>query len=144
MLSIPNVPDNISRAICADLLRSLPKLADDTAESLALRDERALYAFAHLLPENAAEADLAVHVVAAQAHARDAFRTAAGLFNDPEGAGRSRRQAALMIRTADTALRALQRMQQQRQKAEDASQPAAMERAGWRQRANGRGLAVPR
>src|SRR3954470_68232 len=115
MLRIPNVPDTISRAICSELIRGLPRPADDTPEGRALRDERALFAFAHLLPENAAEADIAVHVVLAQAHARDAFTSAAGLFNDPEGAGGSRRQAAGMIRAADTALRSLQRMQKERQ-----------------------------
>src|SRR3954466_106820 len=102
MLSIPNVPDSIARAICGDLIRALPRPADNTPEGRALRDERALYAFAHLLPENAAEADIAAHIVLAHAHARDAFLSAAGFFNDPEGAGRSRRQAAGMIRTADS------------------------------------------
>jgi hypothetical protein len=134
MLTIPNIPDQISRAICAELFRSLPAPADDTPETLTLRNERALFSLAHLLPENAAEADIAVQVVAAQAHARDAFRGAAAAFNDPETAGRCRYQAAAMIRTAATALRSLERMQKDRQKAEAAMQPAAMERAGWRQR----------
>jgi hypothetical protein len=60
MLTIPNIPDQIARAICAELFRSLPEPADDTPETLTLRNERALFALAHLLlPENAAGAGFA-------------------------------------------------------------------------------------
>jgi hypothetical protein len=35
---LPNIPESLSRAICADLIGSLPSPADDTPEQLALRD----------------------------------------------------------------------------------------------------------
>ena len=60
MPSIPNIPDTLSRAIYADLCRSLPPPPDDTPEALALHHERAMTAVAHLLPENATEAEVAV------------------------------------------------------------------------------------
>jgi hypothetical protein len=78
-------------------------------------------AVAHLLPENAAEATLAVDIVAAQLHARDAVQR----FPRPDPV------AASMMRQADSGIRTLLRMQAERQKAEDALRLAAMERAGY-------------
>ncbi len=66
MTSIPNIPAALSRHIYADLCRWLPPPPDDTAEALAIRDERAMTAVAHLLPENSAEAEVAVLIVVAQ------------------------------------------------------------------------------
>jgi hypothetical protein len=86
-------------------------------------------AVAHLLPENAAEADVAVLIVAAQFRAREAFRAAAQPGIDPDQTRRRLAQAASMMRQADAAIRNLLRMQAERQKAEDACRPAAMERA---------------
>jgi hypothetical protein len=57
---LPNVPEHLSRAICVDLIGLLPRPADDTPDQRALRDERAITALAHYIPENAAEAELAV------------------------------------------------------------------------------------
>src|SRR6185437_14278392 len=98
-------------------------------ESRALREQHAMTSVAHLIPENAAEADLAAQIVAAQFHARDALQAASG--TDPEVVRRCRAQAASMMRQADSAIRTLLRMQAERQRAEDAARPAAMQRAGY-------------
>jgi hypothetical protein len=104
-------------------------------------------AVAHLLPENVAEANVAVQIVAAQTHARDALQAASrvpgldpGSFPGPDPRAtidsdarirQCRAQAASMMRQADSAIRTLLRMQAERQKAEDALRPAAMQRAGY-------------
>jgi hypothetical protein len=56
---LPNIPEPISGAICAFLIGLLPRHAEDTQNQRALRDERAITAHAHDIPENAAEAELA-------------------------------------------------------------------------------------
>jgi hypothetical protein len=127
---LPNIPESLSRAICADLIRNLPAPADNTPEQRTLRDERAITALAHYIPENAAEAELAADIVAAEFHAKDALRAATRFVNDLPAADRCRRQHALMMRTMHGGLRALLRLQAERQKAEDANRPAAMLRAG--------------
>ena len=132
MFVIPNIPEPLSRAICADLLNQLPPPAEDTPQARAVRDERAVTAVAHLLPENAAEAEVAVLIVAAQCHARDALRCAAAHAGaDPAEVRRCRAQAASMMRQADSFLRTLLRLQAERHKAEDALRPFAMQRAGY-------------
>jgi hypothetical protein len=65
MYSIPNLPDRLTREIYAELCTSLPSPATATPEGRASRDERAMTAVAHYLPENAAEAELAAQIVAA-------------------------------------------------------------------------------
>jgi hypothetical protein len=131
MTPIPNLPEQLSRAIYADLLTLLPPPAEDTPEARATRDQRAVTALAHLLPENAAEAELAVQIVAAQFHAKDALREAARASADPAEVRRCRTQATSMMRQADSGMRTLSRMQAERVKAETALRPAAMERAGY-------------
>ena len=132
MFVIPSIPEPLSRAICADLLNHLPPPAEDTPEARAVRDQRAVTAVAHLLPENAAEAEVAVLIVAAQCHARDALRCAAAHAGaDPAEVRRCRAQAASMMRQADSGLRTLLRLQAERHKAEDALRPFAMQRAGY-------------
>jgi hypothetical protein len=139
MLSIPNISGAIAREIYAELCRSLPPPPDGTPESRALREQHAMTSVAHLLPENAAEANVAVQIVAAQFHARDALQGAScrtsgldpGTAPDPEVVRRCRAQAASMMRQADSGIRTLLRMQGERQKAETAMRPAAMERAGY-------------
>lgn len=131
MPAIPNLSDSLSREIYADLCRSLPPPPDDTPQARATRDERAMTAVAHLLPENAAEAEIAVLIVAAQFQARDALRAACQPGLDPEQVRRCRAQAATMMRRADTDIRTLMRIQAERVKAETAMRPAAMERAGY-------------
>jgi hypothetical protein len=128
---LPNIPESLSREICADLIGNLPSPADDTPERRALRDERAITALAHYIPENAAEAELAADIVAAEFHAKDALRGALRFVNDLAAAERCRRQHALMMRTVHGGLRALLRLQAERHKAEDAKRLAAMLRAGF-------------
>jgi hypothetical protein len=127
---LPNIPEPLSRAICADLIGNLPPPTDPSPEQRALRDERAITALAHYIPENAAEAELAADIVAAEFHAKDALRAATRFVNDLAAADRCRRQHALMMRTMHGGLRALLRLQAERHKAEDANRPAAMLRAG--------------
>jgi hypothetical protein len=131
MYSVPNIPDLLSRAIYADLCTLLPPPPDDTPEARSSRDERATTAVAHLLPENAAEAEVAVLVVAAQSRAREALRAASQPGLDPDQTRRCTAQAASMMRQADGSIRTLLRMQAERQRAETAMRPAAMERAGY-------------
>ena len=83
---LPNIPESLSRAICVDLIGKLPSPADDSPEQRALRDERAITALAHYIPENAAEAELAADIVAAEFHAKDALRDAV-IYPDRAAAG---------------------------------------------------------
>src|SRR5512142_1793604 len=100
MTPIPNLPDSLAREIYADPCTLLPPPAQDTPEAHASRDERAMTALAHLLPENAAEAELAMDIVAARFHAKDALRCAARavVAGDPPEVRRCRAQAASMLR----------------------------------------------
>jgi hypothetical protein len=133
MYSIPNLPDRLTREIYAELCKSLPSPATATPEARASRDARAMTAVAHYLPENAAEAELAAQIVAADFHAKDALRAVVAALAVPDApeARRSRAQAALMMRQMHAGVRTLQRMQAERVKAEAAMRPAAMERAGY-------------
>jgi hypothetical protein len=131
MSPIPNIPDSIAREIYAELCRSLPPPPDDTPERRAVREQQATITVGHLLPENAAEATLAAQVVATQFHARDALQAASAPGIDPDKLRQCRAQAASMMRQADSGIRTLLRMQAERQKAEDAARPAAMQRAGY-------------
>jgi hypothetical protein len=127
---LPNIPEALSRAICADLIGNLPPPADDTQEQRDLRDERAITALAHYIPENAAEAELAADIVAAEFRAKDALRCANRFCNDLAAVERCHRQHALMMRTMHGGLRVLLRMQDERRKLEDAKRPVALLRAG--------------
>jgi hypothetical protein len=131
MHAIPNIPEALSRAIYADLLAHLPPGSDDTPQGIELRNQRAMTVVAHLLPENGAEADVAVQIVAAQFHARDALRAAVRAAEDPAEVRRCRAQASSMMRQADSGIRTLLRLQAERTKAEKELRPAAMERAGY-------------
>jgi hypothetical protein len=56
---VPNIPEPLSRAICADLIGNRPTPTPDNPEQRTLRDEHAITTLAHYTPENAAEAELA-------------------------------------------------------------------------------------
>ena len=127
---LPNIPEPLSRAICACLIGNLPPPAEDTPEQRALRDERAITALAHYIPENAAEAELAADIVAAEFRAKDALRCANRFPNDLAAVERCHRQHALMMRTMHGGLRVLLRLQAERHKLEDAKRPVALLRAG--------------
>ncbi len=127
-------PDTLApnaREIFADLCSQLPRTADDTEEAIAARARRAMDAVFALHPQDAFEARLATRIVAMDAHAADALRAAALAAADPEEVRRCRAQAASMARQSDAALRALRRMQAERDKALASMHPAAMGRAGY-------------
>ena len=88
-----------------------------------LRDERAMTAVAHLLPENAAEAEVAVLVVAAQFRAREALRAASQPGLEPDQTRRCTAQAASMMRQADGSIRTLLRMQAETAEGRDRHAP---------------------
>jgi hypothetical protein len=131
MYTIPNLPDTLAREVYAGLCAQLPPPAIDTPEARAIRDDLAMAAVAALLPENAFEAELAVQIVSANAHAKDCFRS----IHQPGMAladqRRCRAQASTMMRDAQSGVRTLLRIQAVREKAETAMHPGAMERAGW-------------
>ncbi len=131
MYSIPNIRISSPARSTPTSCLLLPPPSDDTPEARHLRDERAMTAVAHLLPENAAEAEVAVLVVAAQFPAREALRAASQPGLEPDQTRRYTAQAASMMPQADGSSRTLLRMQAERQNAETAMRPAAMERAGY-------------
>jgi hypothetical protein len=128
---LANLPASLAREAFAELCASLPPRRDETAEARAARDELAMAAVAALHPADAFEARLAVRIVAMDAHAADALRSAGLAVNDPAELRRCRAQAASMARNSDSALRELNRMQARREKLEAEMNPAAMERAGY-------------
>jgi hypothetical protein len=65
MSPIPNIPDTIARQIYAEHCRSLPPPPDGTSETRAIREQHAMTSVAHLVPENAAGADLAAQACGA-------------------------------------------------------------------------------
>src|SRR5262245_52246151 len=121
----PDFPVAIAREVFARLCSSLPPPAVDTPEARALRDDLAYAAVEALYPADAAEAELAVQAVAANAHAMDSFRMAGQPDRSEDFVLRCRAQAQSMMRTAQSAIRALERRQAAREKALDAMHPAA-------------------
>ena len=82
MDSLPNLPAAVSRVAFATLCTSLPRLAVDTPENRAARDEAAMIAVAALHPADGFEAKLAAEIVAADAWVMDNHRLAAEFRND--------------------------------------------------------------
>ena len=131
MYSLPNLPAAVSRDAFATLCTSLPRLAVDTPENRAARDEAAMIAVAALHPADGLEAKLAAEIVAADAWVMDNHRLAAEFRNDTAVTLRCRAEARSMMREMRSHLRELRRMQAERDKALAAMHPAAMERAGY-------------
>ena len=131
MQTLPNLPASVSREVFATLCASLPPPVTDTPEARAAREETAMAAVAALLPANAYEALLAAEIVAANYNAKDCLRLAVQPGQDPDDARRIRAQANAMMRQEQSGLRALQRTQATREKAEAERNPAAMQRAGY-------------
>ncbi|HET7880406.1 MAG TPA: hypothetical protein VFL55_05930 [Acetobacteraceae bacterium] len=129
--ALPDLPPAILREAYAQLLATLPPAFPDTPEARATRDQQAMEAWAALDPGNAFEADLAVQIVGAGAHARECFRLAAAAGDDHAEGRRCRAQAGLMMRQAQSGTRLLERRQAAREKALKALEPRAMERAGY-------------
>jgi hypothetical protein len=110
--------------------RSLPPSAPaspppvtDNPEARAARDETATAAVAALHPADAFEALLAAQIIGADAHAKDCLRLAVQPGQQPEAARSFRAQASAMMRHMQSGLRALQRTQATREKAEAAMHP---------------------
>ena len=128
----PSQPSRrLSRVAFATLCASLPRLAIDTPENRADRDEAAMIAVAALHPADGFEAKLAAEVVAADAWVMDSHRLAAEFRNDTAITLRCRAEARCMMREMRCHLRELRRIQAERDKALTAMHPAAMERAGY-------------
>jgi hypothetical protein len=128
MYSLPDLPAAVSRVAFTTLCDSLPRLAVDTPENRAARDEAAMIAVAALHPADGFEA---AEVVAADAWVMDSHRLAAEFRNDTAITLRCRAEARCMMREMRSHLRELRRMQAERDKALAAMHPAAMERAGY-------------
>jgi hypothetical protein len=131
MHTLPNLPALVSREIFATLCAALPAPASDTPDNRAVRDETAMAAVAALHPTDAFEAKLAAEIVIADAYVLDSLRLAGQYRYDLAATLRCRAQATSMMRQMRSGLRELQRMQAEREKAEAAMHPAAMERAGY-------------
>lgn len=108
------IPEKIASFILAQLYRALPPPIDDRPESLEARDLIAMAAIAKLGPVNTAEASLAVHAVAAQAHATDCLIAINENRDDFRRAGQCRAQSALMMRQSAQTLRELRELQERR------------------------------
>jgi hypothetical protein len=132
MHTLPNLPAAVAREVFATLCGSLPPPVIDTPETRADRDDTAMAAVAALHPADALEAKLAADIVAAEAGVMDCHRLAAQHRSDLAAATlRCRAQATATMRQMRSLLRDYQRMQADREKAEAAMHPAAMERAGY-------------
>ena len=130
MYPIPNVPDSLARQIYADLLKYLPLPPDDTPEARLNRDSRAMAAIAALIPENAAEAEIAITAIATDFHAKHALAAASQPNLTIDALKNLLGMTASMSRQSQNALRTLRLMQAERRKLENALYPAAMERSG--------------
>ena len=127
---IPNVPDSLARQIYADLLTYLPLPPDDTPEARLNRDSRAMAAIAALIPENAAEAEIAITAIATDFHAKHTLAAASQPNLTIDARKNLCAMTASMSRQSQNALRTLRLMQAERRKLENALYPAAMERSG--------------
>ena len=123
----PDFPIALAREVFARLCTSLPPPRDGTPEARAVRDDLAYAAVEAYYPVDAGEAELAVQIVAANAHALDSLRLAGLPGKSEEDIRRCRAQGNSMMRTAQSALRALERRQASREKAQNAMHPAAMD-----------------
>ena len=130
MYPIPNVPDSLARQIYADLLKYLPLPPDDTPEARLNRDSRAMAAIAALIPENAAEAEIAITAIATDFHAKHALAAASQPNLTIDALKNLLGMTASMSRQSQNAIRTLRLMQAERRKLENALYPAAMERSG--------------
>jgi len=117
--ALPLLPRPIARHTLFILTEALPPPLGDLPEERAARDESAIAAVVALHPVDAQEARLAARSVAADAWAMDCLHLAGERIRlDPDMARRCHREAALMMRAADSALRSLRIMQSARAKAD--------------------------
>ena len=117
--ALPLLPRPVARHTLFILTEALPPPLGDLPEERAARDESAIAAVVALHPVDAQEARLAARSVAADAWAMDCLHLAGERIRlDPDMARRCHREAALMMRAADSALRSLRIMQSARAKAD--------------------------
>lgn len=114
MLPFPKMPDNINAFITAQLYRALPPPPDERAETQRDRDLIAMASVIRLCPATTSEAQLAVHAVAAQAHATQCLEAINQHRDDFTKAAQCRAQSALMMRQAAQALKELRILQDDR------------------------------
>ena len=103
------------RFVANYLSTALPPPADDTPEVRCQQDRDAEAPVAALKPANEAEAMLAAQFVAASAQALDCLRLAHLPDSDAATHRQCTAQSATMMRQSQAALRALSRMQSQRE-----------------------------
>ena len=104
-----------SRFVALYLTMSLPPPPDDTPEARQQRDVWAKAAVMALRPAHEAEAMLAAQFVAACLQSLDCLRLAHLPDTEPATASKCSAQAVSFMRQSQTALRALQRMQAERE-----------------------------
>lgn len=110
------LPPGIHYQLVHTFCEALPAPLSDSPEHLALRNEAAISHVAALQPANIAEAELAaLHVIALQ-QVKSAVRLAEDPATPLPWVVKCRAQAHSMMRQAQGALRALERMQARRQK----------------------------
>jgi hypothetical protein len=109
--ALTNLPRPIARHTLFILTEALPAPIGDLPEERAARDEAAIAAVAALHPADASEAALAARSVAAGAWAMDCLRLAGVRRTDPDESRRCRREADVMMRDSDSALRTLRSIQ---------------------------------
>jgi hypothetical protein len=107
--ALPQLPRPVARHTLFILTEALPAPIGDLPEERAARDEAAVAAVAALRPADAIEAALAARSVAAWA--MDCLHLAAMRRSDPDESRRCRREADVMMRDSDRALRALRSLQ---------------------------------
>lgn len=122
MTIFATIPTSLMRFILGQLYSALPPVPGQDPDTLEARNQVALAAIARLTPMNTAEALLAVHAIACEAHASSALREAVLHHQDIRLVGQARAQSALMIREAMQVRKELRVMQEERRSAEHAHQ----------------------
>lgn len=118
MTIFATIPASLTRFILGQLHGALPMVPDQDPDTLEARNQVALAAIVRLTPMNTAEALLAVHAIACEAHASSALREAVSHREDIRVVGQCRAQSALMIREAMQVRKELRAMQAERRSAE--------------------------
>ncbi len=109
---------SLLRFIQSRLRRALPPCAEDDPATQDVQDRAALLSVMRLDPANTAEAEYAVHAVAARAHATECLAAVGEHQGDFDRQAQCRAQSALMLRQASLALRELRALQAERHAAE--------------------------
>ena len=121
------LPNAVYRTIIADLYAFVPSPQLTDPDLIADRVHAAIAEIATMVPVNADEAQTALRVVIANAHAKECFRQARSLFNDPAAAMKCEAMANNLQRTANAARALLLRVQAARRKREAVQQACAQD-----------------